>query len=90
MLLENAMDETFSEILIFSQNCKFSNCSHTNEKGYAILNAIASGDLSEQRYQNFLKMKKESAFNQMAYAEKRNQDKNFGKLVKETVKNKRR
>ena len=71
MSVDEGLDETFSEILALSQCCEFSNCSHTNEKGCAILAAIEVGDLSEQRYQNYLKMKKESEFNQMSYIEKR-------------------
>jgi len=90
MSVDDGLDETFSEILEISQNCKFTNCSHTNEKGCAILAAIEAGDLSEQRYQNYLKMKKESDFNQMSYLEKRKKDKSFGKLVKEAMKNKQR
>lgn len=87
---DDGLDETFSEILKLSQICKFANCSHSNEKGCAILAAIKAGDLSEQRYQNYLKMKKESEFNQMSYLEKRKKDKNFGKLIKSTMQNKQR
>jgi len=86
--VDDGLDETFSEILSLSQSCKFANCSHTNEKGCAILTAIEAGDLSEQRYRNYLKIKKESDFNQMSYSDKRKKDKNFGKLIKETMKNK--
>jgi len=90
MSVDNGLDETFAEILELSQSCKFSNCSHTNEKGCAILAAIKIGDLSESRYQNYLKMKKESEFNQMSYLEKKKKDKSFGKLIKSTMKNKQR
>ncbi len=90
MSVDDGLDETFSEILELSQSCKFSNCSHTNEKGCAILASIKAGDLSEQRYQNYLKMKKESEFNQMSYLDKKKKDKNFGKLIKSTMKNKQR
>jgi len=90
MSVDDGLDETFSEILNLSRSCKFSNCSHSNEKGCAILAAIRCGDVSEQRYQNYVKMKKESEFNQMSYLEKKNKDKNFGKLIKSTMKNKRR
>jgi ribosome biogenesis GTPase len=90
MSVDDGLDETFSEILELSQSCKFGNCSHSNEKGCAILAAIKAGDLSEQRYQNYLKMKKESEFNQMSYLEKRKKDKSFGKLIKSTMKNKQR
>ena len=90
MSVDDGLDETFSEIQELSQTCKFINCSHTNEKGCAILAAIKAGDLSEQRYQNYLKMKRESEFNQMSYLEKRKKDRNFGKLIKSTMKNKQR
>lgn len=90
MSVDGGLDETFSEILELSQICKFANCSHTNEQGCAILAAIKAGSLSEQRYQNYLKMKKESEFNQMSYLEKRKKDKSFGKLIKSTMKNKQR
>jgi len=33
MSVDDGLDETFSDILGLSQDCKFSNCSHTNEKG---------------------------------------------------------
>ena len=86
----DGLDETFSEILEISRMCTFSNCSHTSEKGCAILSAIETGELSEQRYRNYLKMKKESEFNQFSYLEKRNRDKSFGKMVKEVMKNKKK
>jgi ribosome biogenesis GTPase len=54
------------------------------------LAAIKAGDLSEHRYQNYLKIKKESEFNQMSYSEKRKKDRNFGKLIKSTMKSKQR
>jgi ribosome biogenesis GTPase len=90
MSIDEGLDETFSEIVELSQSCKFANCSHTHEKGCAILAAIEAGELSEQRYQNYLKMKKESEFNQMSYLEKRKRDKRFGKMVKSAMKNKKR
>jgi len=90
MSVDSGIDETFSEILVLSQKCKFSNCSHTNEKGCAILAAIEMDELSEQRYKNYIKMKKESAFNEMSYSEKRKKDKDFGKLIRSTLKSKNR
>jgi len=88
--VDEGIDETFSEILALSQQCKFTDCSHTNEKGCAILAAISTGDLPEKRYQNYLKMKREAEFNQMSYSEKRKKDRKFGKLIKTTLKNKQR
>jgi ribosome biogenesis GTPase len=90
MSVDTGIDETFSEILELSQNCKFNNCSHTNEKGCVILSAIEEGELSQQRYKNYMKMKSESAFNEMSYFEKRKKDKDFGKMIKSTIKSKSR
>jgi len=90
MSVDAGIDETFSEILVLSQNCKFNDCTHTNEKGCAILAAINDGELSEQRYKNYIKMKNESAFNEMSYSEKRKKDKDFGKLIKSVIKSKKR
>lgn len=86
MSVDSGLDETFAEIIELSQHCKFSNCSHTKEKGCAIQTAINDGELSEERYKNYQKMKNESAFYDMSYAEKRKKDKAFGKMVRATIK----
>ena len=38
----------------------------------------------------YIKMKNESAYNEMSYSEKRKKDKEFGKLIKSVVKSKNR
>jgi len=90
MSVDAGIEETFSDISALSKNCKFGNCSHTNEKGCAILEAIRKGELSDERYRNYIKMINESAFNEMSYYEKRKKDKAFGKLIRSTIKNKNR
>lgn len=87
---DSSVDETFAEVSDLVQQCKFNNCSHTNEKGCAVLAAIDSGELSEQRFLSFIKMKKEVAFNEMSYVEKRKRDKDFGKMIKNVMKDKKR
>ena len=87
--VEAGIEETFSEIIELSNQCKFSNCTHVNETGCAIQNAIKKGALSRQRFQNYLALGKESSFNEMSYYEKRQKDKQFGKHVKSVIKNKK-
>ena len=84
------MDETFSEIVELSAQCMFGNCSHDREKGCAIQKAIKDGELSEKRYKNYIKMSKETSFNEMSFHEKKQKDKDFGKLIKKTMANKKR
>ena len=88
--VEAGIDETFSEIIALSNQCKFSDCTHVNETGCAIQNAIKKGTLSKKRFRNYLAMKKESSFNEMSYYEKRQKDKQFGKHIKSVLKNKKR
>lgn len=46
----------FKEIFHFSQDCKFSNCSHTHEPGCAVLKALEDHYIAESRYQSYLSM----------------------------------
>ncbi len=83
------LDETFTEISALSENCRFTDCTHISEKGCAVLSAVENGQISEKRYRNYLKMTKESSYNEMSYLEKRNKDKQFGKFCKSVMKSKK-
>lgn len=82
----DAVAETFSEVGNFAMDCRFSNCTHTDEPGCAVRMAVERGDLSEERYQNYLKLKKETEHYDLSYAEKRKKDKAFGRFVKSVKK----
>ncbi|SDP61204.1 ribosome small subunit-dependent GTPase A [Desulforhopalus singaporensis] len=85
----SGLEETFSDIFELSEKCRFRNCKHVNEKGCAVLNAVEDGQLSAKRYQNYIKMTKESTFNEMSYFEKKKKNKQFGKFVKTVMKHKK-
>jgi ribosome biogenesis GTPase / thiamine phosphate phosphatase len=76
------VNSVFGEIEFLGKDCKFRNCSHQSEPGCAVLAAIRSGDLSESKYMNYLKLKKESEHYNLTHLEKRNKDRKFGKMVK--------
>jgi ribosome biogenesis GTPase len=65
------MDDNFDDIQQLSSRCRFTNCGHTNEPGCAVLAAIEDGRLQSEHYQNYTKLKAESALNEMSYADKR-------------------
>ena len=46
----------FKEIFHFSQDCRFSNCTHTHEPGCAVLKALEDHYIAESRYQSYLSM----------------------------------
>lgn len=87
--IETGIDETFTEIVELSEQCQFNDCTHVNEKGCAVLKAVENGKVPEKRYQNYIKMKKESIYNEMSYLEKRQKDKQFGKFIKNVMKQKK-
>jgi ribosome biogenesis GTPase len=55
----------FPEIFRFSENCRFNNCTHTNEPGCAIRKAVEERYISESRYKSYLNIledKKENKY----------------------------
>lgn len=65
--------------------CKFSDCTHTNEPGCRILEAIENGKLSQERYNSYLKLKNEAKYNNDSEAylkEKRDKFKEISKINK--------
>jgi len=83
------INDTFHEINELTRQCLYRNCSHTSENGCAVLYALKEGIISEERFRNYAKMNKETAYNEMSYFEKRQKDKKFGKLCRSVMKNKK-
>lgn len=44
----------FREIFKISENCRFSNCTHTHEPGCAVLQAVEQSRISQSRYASYL------------------------------------
>lgn len=85
----DALEKTFDAISDLTSDCKFSDCSHTNETGCAVLAAVESGELSEDAYENYLKLKREQEHFSSTVYEKRQRDKEFGKMIKSVLKEKK-
>lgn len=82
----DGVDQSFEDILRLAAKCRYADCRHAREPGCAILAAVENGELSEERYRNYLKLKKESDYHALSYVEKRNKDKAFGRHVKSVTK----
>jgi ribosome biogenesis GTPase len=78
--------EVFGEITALSKKCKYTDCTHTHEPGCAVLKAIKTKKLDENKYLNYAKLKKETEYYKMTELEKRRKDRKFGKFVKKTLK----
>ena len=84
------LELTFDTISELSKDCKFKDCAHTSETGCAVIEAVNSGVIDESSYDNYLRMEREKEHFESTIAEKRKKDKDFGKMVKEVMKNKRK
>ncbi|RTL12691.1 MAG: ribosome small subunit-dependent GTPase A [Neisseriaceae bacterium] len=84
------LEVTFDNIVNHSRNCKFKNCTHTNEIGCSVINAVEKGEIDQETYKNYLKMEKENAYFELTTVEKRHKNKEFGKMVKNVKKEMKR
>ena len=80
------IEESFSDITKLAKNCRFRDCTHTNEAGCSVIRAVQTGNLNEIHYLDYLKLKKESEHYQMSYLEKRKKAKKFGQFIKSAMK----
>jgi ribosome biogenesis GTPase len=83
---ESGITSSYSDIIAIASRCRFQDCGHTSEPGCAVLAAVHAGEISQESLDSFLKLKKESAFNDMSYAEKRKRDREFGRYFKSVKK----
>lgn len=86
----DGIDSLFDEITSLARKCKYADCTHIHEPGCAVLSAIKSGRLDEDRYNNYLGLKKEAEYYEMTELEKKQKNRQFGKFVKKAKKELRR
>jgi ribosome biogenesis GTPase / thiamine phosphate phosphatase len=53
------LDETFADVEELAGDCRFNDCSHTQEPGCAVLSAVESGELPHERFHSWRKLQKE-------------------------------
>lgn len=78
---EGGVERQFQDIEALAQHCRYSDCTHQQEPGCAVREAVESGELSQNVWQHYLKLLAEERHN-IAEHERRRQDKVFGKMVK--------
>lgn len=60
---EEGIDHTFSDIVELESRCRFRNCRHETEPGCAVKAALASGELSVERWRLYRNLGAENASN---------------------------
>jgi len=84
--VSEGLDDAFADVGQLATNCRFTDCGHTSEPGCAVRAAIERHELSEERLQDYLKLRKESTFHDLSYAERRKRDREFGRFVHSVMK----
>ncbi|MDD8019104.1 MAG: ribosome small subunit-dependent GTPase A [Bacteroidota bacterium] len=54
--------ETFADIAELAAHCKFTDCTHVHEPNCAVLRAIEDEKISRERYESYLKLRREAAY----------------------------
>lgn len=87
--ISGGLEMTFDEILNLAQDCKYSDCTHTNENNCAVLDAIENEELDVESYSNFQKMGKEKMHFESDAKQRKKKDKDLGKMIKNVQKQRR-
>jgi ribosome biogenesis GTPase len=56
---EGDLDSAFSDVAELSSQCRFNDCAHVTEPDCAVREALESGALAPERWQNYLKLQRE-------------------------------
>ena len=79
----HGIEITFNKILELAKNCRYKDCKHFYESGCAVIEAVHSGILDKDSYNNYLKMEKEKNHFETTIQEKRKKEKQLGKIIKD-------
>lgn len=82
MDVNEGIGETFDDIAALAAHCRFNDCAHVNTLGCAVEAAVASGELAQARYDNYIRLMKEAAFHEQSVLEKREQDRKLGRFYR--------
>ena len=59
---DERLNDTFQEIDRLARECRFRDCRHMSEPGCAVLQSLDNGDTPQERYDSYMKLRRELAF----------------------------
>lgn len=62
--VSEGLDQTFADVEAYLGRCRFADCSHRQEPGCAVREAVERGELSRERWENYLRLKREARYSQ--------------------------
>ena len=75
--------ELFPAIQEFAQACRYADCTHVNELGCAVIDALQKGSLDTQVYESYMKLMKEQKRFEIKIEDKTRLNEQFGNMTKE-------
>ncbi len=87
---EAGIGQTFEDIEMLAQQCRFSDCSHSTEPGCAVKQALENGQLAEERWQSYLKLKLENEYATDSQSYLISKEKKFKEIAKYNKSNRKR
>lgn len=81
--------QTFEELEVLADACKFTDCSHNVEKGCALLESLTTGEIDQRAYDNYMRLQREQEHYAISEHERRKKEKAFGRMVKDVVQRKK-
>ncbi len=82
----NGISLAFADVEELATGCTFRDCSHGSEPGCAVIAAVAAGTLPARRVESFRKLYAEEARNHETFAQRRNRERIFSKMVRDVDK----
>jgi ribosome biogenesis GTPase len=86
-----SLDAAFPEIADAAAGCRYSDCSHIDEPGCAVLRLVSEGEIEYARYQNYITIRNEMKSLEMMKSDKgklerKARDKALSKVIKNYLK----
>ena len=87
---EKGITKAFQDIEQLINMCRYSNCTHTNEPGCRICEAIKKGEIQQDRFEQYQKLQKESQYNTNSEQYLKNKREKFKEISKINKHNKKK
>lgn len=87
---DEGLDKSFFDIERLASECRFHDCSHTSEPGCAVQEAIAKGELTEERLRSYQKLQSENQYSENADSYLAQKEQKFKKISKINKSNKKK
>lgn len=87
---ESGVRAAFSDLEALARQCRFRDCNHRGDAGCALESAVASGALDARRLNSYLKLQREVSRAARSERERREMERKFGRMARESVRRKER